>query len=164
MLGPLAQAMRSLGPSGVVWTSYVVASDVANATTNMADVTGLGWYAEANAIYAYIALITFQSSATTTGINFSLNTQASPTLVANASAHCAATTSHGAGSFSRADDTGAGAGSTAVDAINSNVPLIFYGNLVNGTTAGLTQLRFRAEAAGTVTIKAGSVLLVARVK
>jgi len=165
MLGAIPQGSKTLGPAGGTWQTYVLASDVTNSTLTFSDVTGLAWMAEPQAIYVYMAFIRFQSAATTTGINFCINTPATPNYVVNAFTHCGNTTTNGFGSFSRADDTGASAaGSTGVDAINSDVPLFFHGNVSNGTTAGLMQLRVHSEInTSQVTVKAGSTLLVMRV-
>lgn len=138
--------------------TLVTTADVANSTTTFADITGLSFAVVANKTYIFEAWLIFQSSTSTVGIKVAGNGPASPTaFVLNAHIPINITL-YASDSMlaSRAYDTGTP--SVSVDTINANLLCEVRGILRNGASAGTFALRFAAEAAGTVTIKAGSVL------
>jgi hypothetical protein len=59
----------------------LVASDVTNATTSFADVTGLTYAIKSGKRYSFEAHLTHQTNATTTGSRFGVNGPASPTVL-----------------------------------------------------------------------------------
>lgn len=89
---------ESLSYSGGMWVHYdanggiysastkldvmlLVTSDVTNATTSFADITGLTYAVKSGKRYTFEAHLTHQTNATTTGSRFGVNGPASPTVL-----------------------------------------------------------------------------------
>ncbi|HUV85444.1 MAG TPA: hypothetical protein VMV86_07030 [Methanosarcinales archaeon] len=135
-----------------------IASDVSNATTNFADVTGLTFNMLANKDYIFEAWLIFQSSSTSVGIKFAVNGPASPVAIVNICHIPIALTLYASCAMlaSRAYDTGTP--SVSVDTKDANLLCKMDGIVRNGNNAGALTVRFAAEAAGTVKVMTGSVL------
>jgi hypothetical protein len=140
-----------ISPSNVVRLD----ADVSNATTAFADVTGLSFPAAANADYLIEAFLVYTSTVITTGINFAINGPASPVGVVGAWTAYPTLTSSVPRQF-RAYDSGTA--TAGVDTINVAQFSQFTAMLRTGAAGGATVVRFAAETANSVTVKAGSIL------
>lgn len=148
---PSAQLPPSAGPFTVVKKS----ADQTNATTTLANVTGMLVPLLANTDYWIEGLFVMRSSATTTGFKFAFDVPAGAALVVGNYLHVLAATGTLTGGGQRADAVNAGL-TSGVDTANADVlvPACFL--IRNGPNAGNAQLMFAAEAAGTVTFRQGS--------
>lgn len=141
-------------------TTTLLAADVSNNTTTLANVTGLAIALNANSSYAINARVMFQTAATTTGIRLTQTVPAGATVVAQWSTPTSLTASTLANQ--RAVD--AGAATTAIDTANANTLATGALLVTTGATAGNLQIRFASEvAASNVVVKAGSHLVATRV-
>ncbi len=131
----------------------LLAADLApNSAIALADATGLSFAVLANTYYRFKFWVVFQSAATTTGIQLSVNAPASSVLAYNCTIPISATTA--VLGFRRAANV-ASIG-TGVDVVASNLLAIVEG-IVRPTAGGVLMLRYSSEiAASAVTIKAGS--------
>jgi len=135
-------------------------------TTALADVTQLVEALVANATYSINCFVTFQSAATTTGLNLGFT---SPTGCVCSVEVVVPITSTAAASQLRtifpnaaATNTGNVLG-TGVTAINSNHTASISGIITNGANAGNFQVRFATEvAASAVTLQTSSVMVLER--
>jgi hypothetical protein len=135
-------------------------------TTALADVTQLVEALVANATYSINCFVTFQSAATTTGLNLGFT---SPTGCVCSVEVVVPITSTAAASQLRtifpnaaATNTGNVLG-TGVTAINSNHTARISGIITNGANAGNFQVRFATEvAASAVTLQTSSVMVLER--
>lgn len=125
--------------------------DVANATTVLADATGLSLTIPAAGLYAFRFWVVFQTSGTAVGILLSVNGPAQSLLAVTT--NTPQSVSQVVHSAYRAYDGGAASGGT--DAANSNFLALIDG-MVQATASGTLIVRFAAEVAGTATVKAGS--------
>ena len=135
-------------------------------TTALADVTQLVEALVANATYRVDCFVTFQSAATTTGLNLGFT---SPTgcvcsveVVVPITNTAAATQLRKI--FPNAADTNTGnVLGTGVTAINTNQTAKISGIITNGANAGNFQVRFATEvAASAVTLQTSSVMVLER--
>jgi hypothetical protein len=134
--------------------------------TALADVTQLVEALVANATYSINCFVTFQSAATTTGLNLGFT---SPTGCVCSVEVVVPITSTAAASQLRtifpnaaATNTGNVLG-TGVTAINSNQTARISGIITNGANAGNFQVRFATEvAASAVTLQTSSVMVLER--
>lgn len=161
-----------------MFNTIALSSDAtANATTTAAKISGLDMQLPAGT-YIFEYFIRYQSSATTTGVKFSVNHSGTVTaFVANmryvdASATAStgapkqnmnATTAGVMGSYSaRAKSTAADMGpSLSVDTINSDMLMIIEGLMIV-TVSGNIELYHASETAASTTVKAGTSLRVQR--
>lgn len=134
--------------------------------TALADVTQLVRALVANATYSIDCFVTFQSAATTTGLNLGFT---SPTgcvcsveVVVPITSTAAATQLRTTFPNAAATNTGNVLG-TGVTAINSNHTARISGIITNGANAGNFQVRFATEvAASAVTLQTSSVMVLER--
>jgi hypothetical protein len=132
-------------------------SDVSNATTAFADITGLSFTAAPTADYLIEGFLIYTSTATTTGINFGITGPASPAGLVGEWQAYTSDTAVLSRQF-RAYDTGTA--TTAVPAIGTANYGQYTAMLRTGAAGGPVTLRFASETANSVTIKAGSVIRV----
>jgi len=144
-----ADAPAGGGPAVVRTTA-----DVQNTATSYIDATGLSFSLAANTTYVFQFFVRFQTVATTTGINLSINGPASPAFVIFMVVTAATATTLW-GTCRRAYDTGAA--TTGVDLANADVLATITGLIRTGASGGTLIVRFASEVAGSaVTIKAES--------
>lgn len=146
------QPVAKQGEGGVdPWSWLKLATDVANSTVTLADVTGLSFTALANTTYIVEVTGAFQAAATTTGLALALDIPSGS--VAGQVQHPTSATAIG-GTEQIADNATTGA-TTGVRAANTNVPVWARFIAAVGASGGTVQLRFRSEiAASAVTMKA----------
>ncbi len=135
--------------------------------TGLANITQLVAPMVANGVYAVDCLVTFQSAATTTGLNLGFTSPAGCVcrvevvvpLTSTAAASQLRTTFPNAAATNTGNVLG-----TGVTAINSNHTARISGIITNGATAGNFQPQFATEvAASAVTLQIGSRMLVRRI-
>ena len=160
--GTVTGAMLELGAPQVV----SLTSTQASTSVTLANVTALVVSLAANAIYEVDCYVTFQSAATTTGLNLGFT---SPTgcipmvevvvpIVSTAGATSLRLTFPNAASITSGNVVG-----TGVTAINSNHTARIGGIIKNGSTAGNFQVQFATEvAASAVTLQIGSTMVLTR--
>lgn len=158
------------GDTGATGETAQVASMTAtqqSTSTALANVTELALAMEANATYEVDCFVTFQSAATTTGLNLGFTT---PTGCRPMVEVVIPITSTGASSQLRtifptaATTTSGNVLSTGVSAINSNHTARISGTVKNGATAGNFQVQFATEAtASAITLQIGSTLVLTRI-
>jgi hypothetical protein len=172
--GTSGQTYRSGGSAAApswsnIGTSQVVSltSTQQSTSTALANVTQLVAALEANATYTVDCFVTFQSAATTTGLNlgFTSPTGCSPMveivvpIVSTAAATALRTTFPNAASTTSGNVIG-----TGVTAINSNHTARISGIVKNGATAGNFQIQFATEVnASAVTLQIGSTMQLTRI-
>lgn len=133
----------------------------------LANITSLVSVLVANATYKVTAFVTFQSAATTTGLNLGFTSPAGsvnqleitvPITSTNAASQLRKT-------WPNATETVSGSVlGTGVTAINSNHTASVTGLITTGATAGDFQIRFASEvAASAITLQIGSSLIVERI-
>lgn len=133
------------------WTYVKLASDVANSTVTLADVTGLSFTVIANATYLVELTGTFQSAATTTGVAVALMIP-SGSISGQALHPISTTVSNSVEQNASAATSGA---TTGVRAAATNVPVWGRWIVAVGATGGVVKMQFRSEvAASAVTMKA----------
>ncbi|MBK8336986.1 MAG: hypothetical protein IPL03_10515 [Sterolibacteriaceae bacterium] len=136
-------------------TTVRLTADVTNATTTLANVTGLTVALNASSTYVIDAWVMFQTAATTTGIRLTQSVPSGATVVANWATPLTATTATLA--HQRAGDVGAA--SASIDTANVNTLATGRLLVITGVTAGSLQIRFASEvAASNAVVKAGSSL------
>jgi hypothetical protein len=136
-------------------TLVTLGSDVANATTSYADVTGLSFAVTNGTTYRFQALIIYDASATTVGSKWAMNGPATSLLAYHVSWPGAAANNHSV-IFTNGWDTGGGSVSTGSPAAASNIAMIF--GVFTASASGTVVVRNQAESGGTITAKAGSTL------
>lgn len=140
------------GGSGMV--SVRMTQDVANATVNLANATGLSFAAAANSDYIIDANILWDTSGTTVGIKLSADfSSTGHTIAGQWIVNVANGTLDGA-AFN-ADD---GTVTTTASPFTTSNHAKLWAILRTGANAGTFVVRFAAETTGTITIKTGSVL------
>jgi hypothetical protein len=145
---PLAK--QSEGNDAWVWQK--LATDVANSTVTLANVTGLSFTAADNTTYLVEIVGAFQSTAVTTGIALALDIPSGSVIGQNIHP-ASATALTGTEQITDAATSGA---TTGVRAAATNVPILASFIVAIGAIGGLVQLQFRSEvAASAVTMKAG---------
>jgi hypothetical protein len=143
--------------------SFVLANDVSTAAdTALVNVTGLVFNFEANSTYVIDLYGLVASAIATTGVGFAIDTSVAVTNVALTFSHQLATAGTISGGSSIADAVASGV-SSGVPTANTLVPINGRGVLVTGASAGSAQLQLRAEVAGVVTVRAGTVLVIRKV-
>lgn len=140
------------GSSGMV--SVRMTGDVANATVNLANATGLSFAAQANSDYIIDANILWNTSGTAVGIKLSADfSSTGHTIAGQWIVNVANGTLDGA-AFNADDVT---VTTTAAPFTTSNHGKL-WAILRTGANAGTFNVRFAAETTGTITIRTGSVL------
>lgn len=152
--GGLTALHSHSGGGGEAEVIVVKSGDTANATTTLADATGLSFTALASKTYIIEAWVRWATSATTVGIKLAVNGPASPGFVGDVFIGVLSTGAL-SGSGGAAYDVGTATASAL--ALADNLAKLFC-LFRNGATQGTFIIRFAAEAAGTVTVKDGSVL------
>ena len=132
----------------------VATQDTANATTTLANATGLVFAADAASTYLIEGFIVWDSSVTTVGIKLSATGPSTPTVMAGHFITDAAKGTPDSSSFNGNDVTV----TTSASAFTSGNIAALHCILKTGANSGNFQIRFAAETTGTVTIKIGSVL------
>jgi hypothetical protein len=141
-------------------TVVSLSSNVQNSTTTLADVTELSFNLDANSLYVIEGWIVFDTSATTVGIKLSAKGPTSPTVF---SGHFITNNANGtpdSSSFNANDVTVA----TSASSFTSGNLAAMHAVVKTGSNSGTFQLRFAAETTGTITIRAGSVLKMKKIK
>jgi hypothetical protein len=128
--------------------------DVSNATTTLANVSGLALAIEANSTYHATALVMFQTGAGTTGIRLTQTVPTGATVVAQWSTPTSLT----AMTFANQRAADAGAATAGIDSANANTLATAELLIVTAANAGTLQIRFASETTTAVTVKAGSLL------
>ncbi len=137
----------------------VLASDLANSTTTLANVTGMSFSAEANATYEVEFTGVYQTAATTTGIALALDIP-SGSVYGMGVVMTSVTAVAGFNQIADAATTGA---STGVTTAATNTPMFAKWIVAVGATGGTVQLMMKSEVASSAaTLKAGLCLLKAR--
>lgn len=132
----------------------VATADTANATTTLANATGLAFSALANATYIIEGFIVWDTSVATVGIKLTATGPTNPTLMAGHFITDAVNGTPDSSSFN-ANDVVA---TTSASAFLAGNIAALHCILKTGDNAGTFQIRFAAETTGTVTIKIGSTL------
>jgi hypothetical protein len=172
--GTAGQTFRSGGSAAAPTWSNIGTVEINTMTatqqstsTALANVTQLVSALAANATYLVDCFVTFQSAATTTGLNLGFT---SPTgcrpmveivvpIVSTAAASALRTTFPNAASTTSGSVLG-----TGVTAVNSNHTARISGIIVNGGTAGNFQIQFATEVnASAVTLQIGSAMQLTRI-
>ena len=132
----------------------VMLADRPNATTTLADATGLSFIADANSTYIIEAFLVWNSSGTAVGIKVSATASGSPTIM---SGHfiCDAANGTPDGSSYNANDVVV---TTSASPFTTGCMGQLAAVLKTGVSASTWQLRFAAETTGTITLKAGSTI------
>lgn len=142
------------GGGGDGEVSVVATQDTANATTTLANATGLAFNALANSTYIIEVFLLWNASATTVGIKVSATASGTPTITAGHFITDAA--------IGTPDSSGWNANDAVLTTSASPYASYSMGKvnaiLKTGANPSTWQLRFAAETTGTITIKAGSVL------
>lgn len=154
--------------TAVGFQSAVMTATQASSATALANVTQLALPMVANGVYRIDCFVTFQSAATTTGLNLGLST---PTGARNMVEIVVPITSTAAASQLRTTFPNAAVATTAgsvlgtgVTAASSNHTARISGIIRNGATAGNCQIQFATEvSASAVTLQVGSELQLIRV-
>jgi len=151
-----ATGIKWATPAGGAESENVVIAtqDTANATTTLANATGLAFDVLANSEYLIEGFIVWDTSATTVGIKLSATAPASPTLMTGHFITDAANGTPDSSSFNANDVTV----TTSASPFTTGCLAALHCILKTGANAGTFQIRFAAETTGTVTVKAGSVL------
>jgi hypothetical protein len=137
----------------------VVTSDVVNATTSFADITGLTQALKSGKKYAWEASLHYQTDATTTGGRFGVNIGAAPTLMTLAGIHqitnSVTAATYGSSNMVTARDTAAVVETTGPGA---NAMLARLSGYIQPSADGTFAMRFQSEVAvaNALTVKAGS--------
>lgn len=152
----------------VTFQSAVMTATQASTTTTLASVTQLALAMVANGVYRIDCFVTFQSAATTTGLNIGVSTPAGcrnmvEIVVPITSAAAATQLRIIYPSAAVATNAGNVLG-TGVSATATNHTARISGLIRNGGTAGTCQIQFATEVANSaVTLQAGSELLLTRI-
>lgn len=149
-------------------SSAVMTATQQSTSVTLANITQLVLPVVENAAYQITAFVTFQSAATTTGLNLGIDT---PTGSRNMVEIVVPITSTAAASQLRtifpnaAVATNAGnVVGTGVTAINSNHTAMITGVIRTGANAGVCQLKFASEVAGSaITLQIGSELQLVKI-
>ncbi len=142
------------GGGGDGEVSVVATQDTANATTTLADATGLTFAALANSVYIIEVFLVWAASAATVGIKVSATASGTPTITAG---HFIADAANGTPDSStyNANDVVV---TTSASPFTTNNMGQLAAILKTGANPSTWQLRFAAETTGTITVKIGSTL------
>lgn len=135
-----------------------VTSDVVNATTSFADVTGLTWAVESGKHYNFEAHLYHVSNATTTGARFGVAGPAMTALRISGIDTVTGSVTASAHSAPTADITAQDTAFTAQTTGSANVTLAIMSGYFNPSAAGTFAVRFQSEVAvaSGLTVKVGS--------
>lgn len=150
--------------TGLKWTTpagggesevvVVMSGDIANATVNLADATGMTFTADANSEYIVEGFILWNTSATTVGIKLSAAATNSPTIMAGHFITDSASGTPDSSSYN-ANNVVVTTSASAFTTYNSGK---LNAIIKTGGSSSVWQLRFAAETTGTITLKQNSVL------
>src|SRR4030042_3793246 len=140
------------GGDGAV--AVVATQDTANATTTLANATGLTFDALANSTYIIEVFLLWASSATTVGIKVSATASGSPIVQAG---HFIAEAATGTPDSSGWNANEVGITTSASPFTTSCLGMV-HAILKTGASASTWQLRFASETTGTISVKTGSTL------
>jgi len=156
-------------PSVGISLTEIVASNQQSTSTTLGDISDLLIPIVANGVYLIDCIVTFQSAATTTGINLGINTptgcvnKIEITVSVNQNAASAAQLRFFMPNSGVSWNLGNIVG-TGVLTINSNQSARITGVIANGSTAGNCKIQFATEVSGSaVTVQSGSYLNLIRV-
>ena len=134
-------------------TLYEVSSDVSNATTNFADITGLSLSVVNGTVYRFYALIVYTNSGPTVGASFSYNGPAatfqSHKAVWGGTTNASQTVTDAQGYDLNNVSTAHGAQGIYIATIEG---------IVKPSASGTLAMRFKSDGDGTIVVKAGSTL------
>ena len=150
------------------WAAQVATktSDQTFSATALSEVGGLSIAMDANATYRVDAFITFQSAATTTGLNlgFTVPSGAVSRVEITVPVSSAAAASQLHRTFPSSTASQGSVVGTGVTATNSNHTARITGIVTNGSTAGVFAVHAATEvAASAVTVKSGSINVLQRI-
>ncbi len=138
--------------TGTEQTCVKTADQSFNSTTP-ANVTEMSFTLEANSRYAYIFYLPYRSTNTGTGVSFTLNGPASPTVLAYRKA---IPTSATAMTFTTSNAYNVHQASSNTTAANSDQYAELKGVIVTGAAAGTLQLRMSSESTNSVSCRQGA--------
>jgi len=139
----------------------ILGADRTSSILTLADCTGMSFSAVANQSCFFYFGVIYQSVATTTGINLSIDGPASPTFVEwqRNTWQTVTVVDQGSGRVYNVAGT-----SVSVDIVDTDTFASLDGTIANGSNAGTLILRFASEVdTSQVTVKAGSFLLWQRI-
>lgn len=155
-------SQQSGGSSDIVL--QLPADTTTGANTTPINLRSMVFTYEANSTYIFDIYMIGNSAAATTGWGLQIDLSSAVTLVALRHLTQIANTGTITGGFSIADDASV-AVSSAMGATNgANVPVTGSGLLITGANTGTAQFRLRSETAAATTAKAGSTIIVRKVK
>jgi hypothetical protein len=139
-------------------TSVRKTADQTNTTTTLANMTDMSFPVVIGGTYRFDFLFSYSSSLVTAGIGVAVTTPAVAAGGLNYQGAIGGFAAAGAGAtwHGEAQASDGLIMSTAVAVINTFYICRVHGVLHNPTAAGSIQLRFRAEVAATITVKAGA--------
>ena len=154
LVGGGQTALHNHAGGGDGEVSVVATADTANATTTLANATGLTFNALANSTYIIEVFLVWASSATTVGIKVSATASGTPTITVG---HFIADAANGTPDSSsyNANDVVV---TTSASPFTTNNMGQLAAILKTSASASTWQLRFAAETTGTITIKTGSTI------
>lgn len=146
--------------AGEVWgdsSTKRVTTNVTNATTTMANVTGMSWNMAANKNYAIQCNIIYQA-ASTGGLKLAFTGPASPTQVEYCMIDAISAATFGTDGCTAAANTSFATvvGGSTVTSVSTNLPAFFFGTIENGANAGVLQLQFASAAAVNTIVERGT--------
>jgi len=170
MVDGVTASVDAFGMLSVAGGSLTVAKTTetqASTVTTFANLTELVASVAINSVYEVEAFVTFQSAATTTGLNLGFDAPAGSTcnfeVVVPVTSTAVSTQLRTTFPNALLTNTGNVLG-TGVTAINSNHTAKISGLLSTGATAGTLQLKFASEVnASAITVQIGSVLKVKKI-
>ncbi len=143
---------------------YTLGSTQQSTSVTLADITGLSHTLTANKTYKVTAYVTFQSAATTTGLNLGFVGPSGSNPMVTITVPLASTDASSSlrKSFPVAGSTTSGnVLGTGVTAINSNHTAVVEGIVLAGSTGGVFKLQFATEvAASAITLQIGSTMVI----
>ncbi len=142
------------GGGGDGEVAVVATQDTANATTTLANATGLTFNALANSLYIIEVFLVWAASAATVGIKVSATASGTPTITAGHFITDAASGTPDSSSYNANDVVV----TTSASPFTTNNMGQLAAILKTGASASTWQLRFAAETTGTITVKAGSTI------
>ena len=134
-------------------TLITAGSDVANATTTFADITGLTHSVASGTTYRFYALIVYTNSLTTVGASFSYN---GPSATFKSHKAVWGGTSNTAQTVTDAEAYDVNNVSTAHGSQGTYTAVIE--GIIKPSASGTLAMRFKSDGDGTITVKAGSTL------
>ena len=167
------QVLKTDGTGNLSWVNlnapsiYTTASSQNSTSATLANITGLTATLAANTTYSVDCFVTFQSAATTTGINFGFTSPTGTTCMLEVVVPITNTAGVSQLRTIFPNNSSANSGSvlgTAVSTINSNHTARFSGIIKVGGTGGTFAAQYATEvAASAITIPAGSTMVIQQI-